>query len=54
MTVAGRDALRRAAPHHLGGVERAFADRISPRQQEVVASALQQVLDGLDADGAPR
>ena len=54
MTVAGRDALRRAAPHHLAGVQRAFADRISARQQEVVASALQQVLDGIEADGTSR
>ena len=48
MTVAGRNALRAAAPLHLAGVERAFADRLSPRQHAVVASALQQILDGLD------
>ncbi len=53
MTVAGRNALRAAAPFHLAGVERAFADRMSARQQEVVASALQQILDGLEEGDRP-
>ena len=48
LTSKGRDALREAAPFHLAGVERAFAERLSPREVEALGTALQHILDGLE------
>jgi len=48
MTTQGRDALRKAAPFHLVGVERAFTDRLSARDATVLGDTFQRILDGLE------
>lgn len=54
MTDAGARALRRAAPFHLAGIERAFSSRLTAKDTDAVAAAMQRVLDGLDRDEASR
>lgn len=52
MTSKGRDALRAASPVHLAGVERAYLDRLSAREIDVLGGAFQSILDGLEDDEA--
>lgn len=50
LTTSGRSALRAAAPFHLAGIERAFSSRLTAKDADAVAAAMQRVLDGLDED----
>lgn len=44
LTVAGRAALRKAAPTYVAAVHREFADHLTAHETEVVATALRKVL----------
>src|SRR3954453_5715804 len=44
LTPAGRTALRKAAPTYLAAVRREFADHLTVREADVLASALRKVL----------
>ena len=44
LTVAGRAALRKAAPTYVAAVHREFADHLTAREAEVLAGALRKVL----------
>ena len=43
-------ALHEAAPFHLAGIDRAFASRLTAKDADAVAVAMQRILDGLDLD----
>lgn len=45
LTPAGRDALRRAAPIYLRGIERYFTAHLDQRERATIAAALQRVID---------
>ena len=44
LTPAGRAALRKAAPTYLAAVQREFADHLTAREADALASALRKVL----------
>ena len=44
LTPAGRAALRKAAPTYLAAVQREFADHLTAREADALASALHKVL----------
>jgi DNA-binding MarR family transcriptional regulator len=44
LTLAGRAALRKAAPTYVAAVQREFADHLTAREAEVLAGALRKVL----------
>ena len=50
MTRAGVKVLHEAAPFHLAGIDRAFASRLTAKDADAVAVAMQRILDGLDLD----
>jgi DNA-binding MarR family transcriptional regulator len=45
ITRSGRDALRKAAPVYLGGIERHFTSHLDDHEQAVITAGLQRVLD---------
>lgn len=49
ITAKGRRALRRAAPVHFRSVAAHFADLISPRELEVLTTAMRRVAEGAPA-----
>lgn len=51
LTDAGREQLRRAAPTHIAGIKRWFADRLTARQLEGIRVGLTRVLEGLSEEG---
>lgn len=50
LTDAGREQLRRVAPHHVRQVRMHFVDLLSRDEITVLATALERVLDHLPAD----
>ena len=46
LTSAGRSALRKAAPTYVAAVRREFADHLTVREADALASALRKVLAG--------
>jgi DNA-binding MarR family transcriptional regulator len=54
ITPAGRDALRRAAPFYLAGIEAHFTRHLGEGEQRTIARALQRVVDAHDAEADPR
>jgi DNA-binding MarR family transcriptional regulator len=51
LTDRGRERLRRAAPLHLEGIKRWFADPMTARQVEAIRVGLERVLHNLAEDG---
>jgi DNA-binding MarR family transcriptional regulator len=51
LTDAGCERLRRAAPTHIAGIKRWFADRLTARQAEAIRVGLSRVLEGLSEEG---
>lgn len=49
ITPAGRDALRRAAPHYLASIERHFTSLLTDRDRNVVTAALDRVVKHHDS-----
>jgi DNA-binding GntR family transcriptional regulator len=47
LTRLGRERLRRAAPTHIGGINRWFGDRLTARQADAIKAGLEKVLRGL-------
>jgi DNA-binding MarR family transcriptional regulator len=45
LTEEGRDRLRRAAPGHLDGVKRHFADHLDDAELEVLAASLERIAE---------
>jgi DNA-binding MarR family transcriptional regulator len=45
LTRAGRDALRKAAPVYLGGIERHFTSHLDDHERSVITSGLERVVD---------
>jgi DNA-binding MarR family transcriptional regulator len=54
ITDDGRAALRSAAPVYLAGIEQHFTRHITEREQRVIATGLQRVVDAHDAAIDPR
>jgi len=54
LTVAGRAALRAAAPVYLAGIEQHFTQHLTMRQQASIVEGLQRVIDAHDATADPR
>jgi DNA-binding MarR family transcriptional regulator len=50
LTDAGRERLRLAAPTHIAGIRRWFADRLTARQLEAIRAGLSRVLEGLSEE----
>lgn len=51
VTAAGRRAIERAAPHHVGHVREAFFDVLTPEQLDVLTEISDAVLARLAGDG---
>jgi DNA-binding MarR family transcriptional regulator len=54
LTPEGLAALEKAWPTHVRGVQRHFADQVSPEQARVLAEVFGRITADLDADDRPR